>query len=168
MQTCMSRTTVSFIMAVGLAALVAACASEKDGRAREKDQAECVSIAELTAPARAEVERLTAGGKVEKIDKEVEKRREVYDVEATVNGRHMEYTVGTDGVVIGTETSIGYSDLPEAVRTAAEKYFGGTSGLEATKAVENGQTTYEVEGKKDGKKVAATFDETGRFLGEEK
>ena len=32
-----------------------------------------ISLAELTTPARAAVEKLTVGGKIEKIDKEVEK-----------------------------------------------------------------------------------------------
>ena len=159
MQTRISHSIMAFVMVVGLAALAVACASVKAGH---------ISVTELTAPARAAVEKLTAGGKIEKIDKEVENGKTVYDVEATVNGRHTEYTIATDGVVVGTETSVEYSDLPEAIRTAAEKYFHGATGLNASKGVEDGRTTYEIEGKKDGKKVTVTFDETGKLVGEEK
>ena len=168
MQTRMNRSIMSFVMAVGLAALAAACASVKAGGARKQDEAEHISMAELTAPARAAVEKLTAGGKIEKIDKELENGKTVYDVEATVNGRHVEYTIATDGAVVGTEASVEYSELPEAVRSAAEEYFHGATGLNTSKGIEDGRTTYEIEGKKDGVRVTVTFDEAGKVVGEEK
>jgi uncharacterized membrane protein YkoI len=168
MQTRISRSITAFVMVVGLTALAVACASVKAGRARKEDEAERISVAELTAPARAAVEKLTAGGRIEKIDKEMENGRIVYDVEATVNGRHTEYTIATDGTVVGTETSVEYSELPEGVRTAAKKYFHGATGLSASRGVEDGRTTYEIESTKDGKKVTVTFNETGKLVGEEK
>lgn len=168
MQIRISRSIVVFVMVVGLTALAVACASNKAGRARKEEQTEHISVVELTAPARAAVEKLTTGGKVEKIDKEVEKGRTVYDVEATVNGKHVEYVIATDGEIVGTETSVEFNELPEVIRDAAGKYFGGTAGLGAAKGVEDGRTTYEIEGKRDGKKVAATFDETGKLVEEEK
>jgi uncharacterized membrane protein YkoI len=168
MQNCINRSTITFLTAVGLIALTAACASNRATTERKEDAAARISLPELTAPARAAVEKLTAGGKVEKIDKEVEKGKEVYDVEATVNGKHMEYTVATDGSVVGTETGIDFSELPEAVQTAAKKYFGGATGLEPVRVEEDGRTAYEIEGKKNGKKVAITFDTTGKVVEEEK
>ena len=116
-------------------------------------------------PARAALEKLAAGGKIDKIDKEVEKGQVVYDVEATVNSKHVEYTIATDGAVVGTEASIEYSELPDAVRAAAEMYFGSATGLNPVKVVEDGQTTYEIEGAKNGKKVAVTFDLAGNSWG---
>ena len=168
MQNRISRSIVTFLMAVGLTALAAACASNKAGTEGKEDAVARISVAEMTAPARAAVEKLTVGGKVEKIDKEVEKGKEIYDVEATVNGKHMEYAIATDGSVVGTETGISFGELPEAVQTAAAKYFGGTTGLDPARVEENGQTVYEIEGQKNGKKVAATFDTTGKLAGEEK
>jgi len=126
-----------------------------------------VSLEELTPPARAAVEKLTAGGNIEKIDQETEKGRVIYDVEATVGGKHVEYTITTDGTVAGTETAIEFSALPEGVRKAAQKYFGGPAGLKPSKCVEDGQTTYEIEGNKEGKTVAVTFDPDGEMLEEE-
>lgn len=168
MQNRISRSIVTFLMAVGLTALAAACASNKAGTEGKEAATARILLADLTTPARVAVEKLTVGGKIEKIDKEMEKGKEIYDVEATVNGKHMEYAIATDGSVLGTETGINFSELPEAVQTAATKYFGGTTGLDPARVEEDGQTTYEIEGKKNGKKVAASFDTTGKLAGEEK
>ena len=62
---------------------------------------------------------------------------------------------------VGIELEL-FSELPEAVRAAAEKYFGTTVGLKAMKGVEYGETSYEIEGKKNGKIVEVTFDPTGK------
>ena len=168
MQNRISRSIVTFLMAAGLTALAAACASNKAGTEGKEDAVARISLAEMTAPARAAVEKLTVGGKVEKIDRETEKGKEIYDVEATVNGKHMEYAIAADGSVVGTETGISFGELPEAVQTAAVKYFGGATGLAPARVEEDGRTVYEIEGKKNGKKVAATFDPTGKLAGEEK
>src|SRR5436190_6302629 len=66
------------------AALVAGCASVK-----EKD----VTLAQVSESARATINKETAGGHVDKITKEVERGKAVYDVEATVGGKHMEYLI---------------------------------------------------------------------------
>ena len=121
-----------------------------------------VSVSQLSAPARATVERVTAGGRVERIDKEVERGKTVYDVEATVGGKHMEYVVAdTDGAVLGTEMPIAFNELPQPVQAAAEKYFGRTTELTVMKGDEYGETHYEVEGRKHGRTVEVTFDPAG-------
>ena len=58
--------------------------------------------------------------------------------------------------------SIAYSELPERVRLAAEKYFDSATGLKAMKGVEYGETHYEIEGPKNGKTEEATFDPSGK------
>ena len=98
-----------------------------------------------------------------KLTKEVEKGKVVYDVEATVGGKHVEFLIAdADGAVLGTEVPIEFSELPEAVRAAAEKYFGSAAGLKAMKGVEYGETSYEIEGTKNGKTVEVTFDPAGK------
>src|SRR5438876_12001127 len=59
----------------GVAGLAAGCAGMKSSKETR------VTIADLSAPARTTVEKMTAGGTVDKIDKEVERGRVVYDVE---------------------------------------------------------------------------------------
>ena len=109
------------------------------------------------------MEKLTAGGTVDQIDKEIERGKVVYDVEATVGGQHVEFLIAdADGQVLGTEVPIDLRAVPEAVRAAAEKYFGASAGLKAMKGLEYGQTRYEIEGTKNGKTVEVTFNPDGR------
>jgi len=144
---------VRLMLAAGVAALVAGCASQR------------VSVSEMSAPARASAERVTAGGTIQKIDKERERGKLVYDVEATVGGKHAEFTIAdADGEVLGTETQIEFSELPEAVSAATEKFFGTTTGLTVMKCVEYGQTEYEIEGPKGSKKVEVTFNAAGKRI----
>ncbi len=147
------------LVAAAVAGFAAGCASSKGGSQKEAR----VTIDQLSAPARATVEKVTAGGTVDQITREKEKGKIVYDVEATVGGRHLEFLIAdADGTVLGTEVPVEFSELPEPVRAAAEKYFGTTSGLTAMKGVEYGETSYEIEGTRDGKKVEVTFDPNGK------
>ena len=155
MQTRTNWFAIVAALSIAIAAITVGCKSTEEGKATR------VSVSELPEPARAAVNKLTAGGQIEKIDKEIEKGKVIYDVEATVGGKHVEYSIGEDGSVLGTETSIEISELPPPVRAAAEKYFGTTTGLKAMKGVEEGKTHYEVEGKKDGKNAEVTFDPSG-------
>jgi uncharacterized membrane protein YkoI len=160
MQTRISRFTIALAVAGGLAGLAAGCASTKEESSKKEQN---VSLAELSGPAKATIEKETSGGRVDKITREVERGRSVYDVEATVGGKHMEYLIdAADGKVLGTEVPIEFSQLPEPVKTATQKYFGTTSGLLIMKGVEYGETHYEVEGTKNGKKVEVTFDPAGK------
>jgi uncharacterized membrane protein YkoI len=160
MQTRISRLINALMLAMGVAGLAVGCASTRSGSAQKEVS---VSLAELSGPARATVNKVTAGGQIEKMTKEVENGKVVYDLEATVDGKHLEFLIAdADGAVLGTEVPIEFSQLPEAVRKAAEKYFGSASGLTIMKGVEYGQTHYEIEGWKNGKTVELTFDPAGR------
>jgi uncharacterized membrane protein YkoI len=144
----------------GIASFAAGCSSTgPEGAAKEVD----VTISDVSAPARATIEKETAGGRVDKITREVERGKTVYDVEATVGGRHLEYLIDAgDGKILGTEVPVEFSALPGPVQEAVEKYFGTTSGLVLMKGVEYGETHYEIEGPKNGKTVEVTFDSKGK------
>ena len=149
------RFALHLSLGVTMAGILAGCAST--------EKSDPVTAAEMSAPARGTMEKLTAGGRVERIDKEVEKGKLVYDVEATVGGKHVEYVIDdVDGAVLGTEISIEFSQLPEPVRVAAEKYFGGVANLTVMKGVEYGETSYEIAGHRKGKPVEITFDPNGK------
>ena len=166
LRVCHSVTAVASL--IGGALLLASCTSPNSVYHQPVRESDRASLAALTPDARATVDRVTAGGNIDQIDKETEKGRDVYDVEATVQGKHVEYTIAIDGVILGTETSIDFAELPPPVRSAAEKYFAGVNGLRPSKAVEDGQVSYEIEGGKNGKPVTATFDPEGQLIGEEK
>ncbi len=167
MQIGISRSTVAFVVAMGLTALAPACATKR-AATEQDDVTGPVSLEQLTPPARTAVEQLTEGGTINSIEREMANGRIVYDVEVTYPDRHMEYNIAKDGEIVGLETGIDYSKLPEAVRVATEKYFGTSVGLSPSKGVEDGQITYEIDGTKDGKKVAVIFDPTGKLIEEEK
>jgi uncharacterized membrane protein YkoI len=156
---------VCILATAALTASTPSCSSNKSGE--EGEHAQLMKMGELPPAARATAERLVARGKVEKIDKETEKGRVVYDVEATVDGKHVEYTILGDGSVVGTETSIAFAELPEPVRVAAQSYFGGTEGLHPMLVQEDGRTLYEIEGTKKGNKVEVTLDPAGKVVEEE-
>ena len=159
MQINLNRLNSFVLVAIAAAGLAAGCATKPEGSSNERQ----VTLAEVSVPARTTVNKVTAGGQVDKITREVERGKTVYDVEATVGGRHMEYLIAdADGELLGTEVPIEFGALPEPVRAAAEKFFGTTTGLVAMKGVEYGETQYEIEGPKNGKKVEATFDPSGR------
>ena len=158
MQTGIHRLISASLCMAGLLGLATGCASVKSEAAKEKE----VGLAAVSAQARATIEEETAGGHVDKITRETERGKVVYDVEATVDGKHMEYLVAeATGELLGTEVPAEFSLLPQPVQAAARKYFGAMSGLTAMKGVEYGETHYEIEGVKNGKKAEVTFDANG-------
>ena len=161
------RILLSVVAAVLIAGL-SGCDS-LSGQAKEKEvPGEPVELSDLAAPARAVVETLTAGGQIRKIDQEEQNGRIIYDVEATVGGRDVEYDVAADGTVLSSEQGVEYASLPDAVKAAVQEYFGSADGLKASREVEEGQVFYEVEGTKDGDVIALKLTATGRILEEEK
>src|SRR4030095_3134903 len=122
-----SRNMIAVVLSTGIAGLVAGCASMKSGSAPKEVN---VTMDQLSEPARATVKKETAGGTVDKITREVERGKTGYDVEATGGDTHMKYlSDAADGKVWGTEVPIEFSQWPEPVRAAVEKYFGTTIGL---------------------------------------
>jgi len=147
--------SIAFLLILVMVGCVS-CQSTKETR---------VSLLDLSPAARATLEKVTAGGTIEKIDREIERGRVVYDAEASVGGKHVEYLIAeSDGEVLGTETEIPFSQLPESVRVAAEKYFGASTGLKAMKGVEYGETHFEIEGARNGKVTEMTFDPLGKTV----
>lgn len=161
MQNRIGRLTAILVLAVGVAALATGCGTSGNGEGSSVS----VSLEDLPDAPRRTVQRLTSGGRIERIDKQVEGGRVVYDVEATIGGKHMEFLVAdSDGAVLETETSVDFNQLPAAVRAAAAQYFDNTVGLTALKKDAFSQISYEITGTRNGKPAEATFDPTGKLL----
>ena len=139
------------------------------GRAEKKEApGQVVSLLDVPAPARVTIDRLIAGGEIKKIEKEETGGTVIYDVEARVRDKDVEYDVDSTGKVLTAQESVPYTSLPAVVRAAAEKYFGSAQGLNASKEVEDGKTFYEVEGKKGSSTITLKLTDTGKILEEEK
>jgi len=170
MQHRMFQSVLAVIVIVG----VVGCSSvspqgEKAEKAQKAEKAEApaqsVTLSQVPEPAQAAIKKLTATDTIRKIEKAEENGQTVYDVEATVRGRDMEYDVAADGTVLTTGQGVPYAALPLVVRNAAEKYFGSAAGLKASVEVEGGKTFYEVEGASG---TALKLSDTGQILEEEK
>jgi uncharacterized membrane protein YkoI len=126
--------------------------------------AAALTLSDLPPAARATVDKHIRAAAISKIDKETENGKTVFDVEGTVNGKHVEVTVAEDGALLSTERGVSFDSLPRAVRKAAEKYFGSRADLKASKETESGKIAYEIE----GKQVTIKLDKSGKVLEEEK
>jgi uncharacterized membrane protein YkoI len=62
------------------------------------------------------------------------------------------------------DTAVPFSKLPAAVQQAAKTQLQGAQIVGASTEKENGQTTYEVETKLDGKSRDMSFDRAGKLL----
>jgi uncharacterized membrane protein YkoI len=155
-------------LVAALIAGISGCDATSKREAKEDASAQQVSLSAVPNPARIVIEKLIAGGEIVKIEKEEVDGKVVYDVEAKVGEKDVEYDVAGDGTLLTAEESVPYASLPAVVRTRAEKYFGSAVGLKASREVENGKTFYEVEGKKKGDAVTLKLTDAGRIVEEEK
>ena len=135
---------------------------------KKEAPAQAVALADVPAPARAVIEKLTAGGTIKKMEKAKEGGKTVYDVEATVGGKDVEYDVAADGKVLTSEETVSFASLPAVVQKAAHTYFGSAVGLKASRELEAGKAFYEVSGTKAGAPVTVKFSDTGQIVEEEK
>lgn len=146
------------------------CGSKKSEPAQTQKQEtdQMLKLADLPLPVRTTVEKLTAGGEIKRITKDTEDGQMIYDIDAIVNDKEVEYDISPDGSILSSEESIEYSTLPKPVCAIAEKYFGMAEGLKAHKEIEKGMNFYEIEGEKEGCKVTLKLSETGQIVEEEK
>jgi uncharacterized membrane protein YkoI len=123
---------------------------------------------DLPSAVRAAAEKAIAGGELKRIVLEREDGQDAYSVETSVAGTKKEFTFAADGALLAEEKDVAFAQLPDAVRGAAEKYFGNSRDLQASKEIEKGVTAYEVEGRRHGKEMSVKFSAEGTQLEEEK
>ncbi len=163
------RILQSVVVVVLMVGVTGCCGPCKRGEKEKKAEAvQQVSLAQVPEPARATIEKMTAGGTIKQIEKAEEGGKTIYDVEATVQGRDVEYDVAADGTILTSGQSVPYASVPLGVRNAAEKYFGSAAGLKAFAEVEEGKTFYEISGKKGKTPMTIKLTDTGQIVEEEK
>jgi len=127
-----------------------------------------VALKDVPGAVREAAERVLAGSALHRIVAERQGGRYVYAVEASQAGTTKEFTFASDGELLAEEEDLAFAELPEAVRQAAEKYFGAHRGLRASKETAKTVTAYEVEGKKSGTPMSLKFSGLGVLLAEDK
>jgi len=130
-------------------------------------EAEQIAMKDLPTAVRSAAEKAISGGSLKRVVMEKEDGQVAYSVEATMAGNTKEFTFAADGTLLAEEEGVAFAKLPEAVRAAAESYFGGNRDLRASKENAKNVTSYELEGQKGGKRVSATFSAAGVLLEEE-
>ncbi len=167
------QSVVIAILMVGLAGCCGQCqrgekTQQVEKAAKTEAPAQQVSLSQVPEPARAVIEKVTVGGKIKKIEKAEEGGKTIYDVEATVRDRDVEYDIAADGTILTSGQTVPYASVPLVVRNAAEKYFGSATGLKAFVELEEGKTFYEISGTKGGTPMTIKLTDTGQIVEEEK
>lgn len=153
-------------LAVMVASGVSVTRAQAEGSATDHGEKQ-VAMKDLPSAVRAAAEKAIAGGSLKRVVAEKEDGQAAYSVEATMGGKTKEFTFATDGSLLAEEEDVAFAKLPEAVRVAAEKYFGGLSGLRASIETAKSVTSYEITGRKGGKKVSVKFSALGALLEDE-
>jgi uncharacterized membrane protein YkoI len=170
----MSCRAFQIIVAVVLMVGITGCSSlskqgeTAEGAVAKETPAQQVALSDVPAPARAVIEKVTLGGTIKKIEKAEEGGKTIYDVEATMRDRDVEYDIAADGTILTSGQTVPYTSVPLVVRNAAEKYFGSAEGLKAFVELEEGKTFYEISGKKGKAPMTIKLTDTGQIIEEEK
>lgn len=170
----MSRRAFEIMGAVILMVGVTGCSGlgrqgeKAEGTKAKETPAQQVSLSDVPAPARTVIEKVTAGGKIKKIEKAEEGGKTIYDVEATMPDRDVEYDIAADGTILTEGRTVPYTSVPLVVRNAAEKYFGSATGLKAFVELEEGKTFYEISGRKGKTPMTIKLTDAGQIVEEEK
>jgi hypothetical protein len=162
------RYGIPLMCMAALIAGLAGCKASPQQAGASQTPPKAVTVSDLPAAARATVERLVANGTVKSVEQEGMGDKAVYDIEATVGGKDVEYDVAADGKVLTSQEGVPFGAMPHKVQTTAAKYFGSAQGLVASKEIEGAKTLYEVEGKRRGISVTLKLSDAGKILEVEK
>jgi uncharacterized membrane protein YkoI len=150
---------------VGVLGLVATAAAGEPASTGKETR---IAMKDAPSAVRVAAEKAIADGSLKHVVMEKEDGQVAYSVEATVAGKAKEFTFAADGTLLAEEDEdVAFAQLPEAVRAAAEKYFGGSRDLRASSEVAKGVTTYEVQGRKGGMSATVKLSAEGAVLDEE-
>ena len=120
-----------FCLAVMVATCVSVTLADAEESASDKGEKQ-VAMKDVPSAVRAAAEKAIAGGSLKGIVVEKEDGQVAYSVEAMTGGKTKEFTFATDGTLLAEEEDVAFAKLPEAVRAAAEKYFGDSRDLRAS------------------------------------
>ncbi len=98
------RKSIWFVPVFAAAVSMSACSQlsrngdEKEGK--EEENSVEITLDQVPAAARATLEKEAAGAKIDKVDKEMEKGKTIYEVDVPISGKNHEIKVAEDGKLI--------------------------------------------------------------------
>ena len=154
----------------GIAALTLVAGLAVKATAEEKAKAEKVlTLADVPAPVQAAIKQFAGSNAIEKITKDSEDNKIVYEASVKINGTKQAIEVLADGTVSLTEKNVALKDTPGAVQAAIKKLAGSGKVDEIVEETSGGKKSYEVAVTIDGKKKEADITADGKIEdGEEK
>ncbi|MGB7159667.1 MAG: PepSY domain-containing protein [Tepidisphaeraceae bacterium] len=173
------KTAAALALAAGFAAASFAYAAD--------EQEVEVKLADTPAAVQKAFKDEAKGGAIEKVTKETEDGKEVYEALVTIDGKKYEVEVGADGKLLEKEAAemddkedddddddddekeveVRLSDVPAAAQKTLQEHAKGAKIEKVTKDTEDGKEIYEAEVTLDGKKHEIEVAADGKFIKDE-
>ena len=112
-----------------------------------------LAMQDLPGPVQETVREHTKGLRLIGLSEEVEKGETLYEAEVRVDGKTWDILIDPTGRVIAEEKEVALGSLPEPARAAIEQAAEGATIRKVESVTKDGNTVYEAQFKKDGKKV---------------
>ena len=159
------KSVVSGIAALAFVTGLAVSASAEEKSKSEKE----LTIADTPAAVQAAIKQFAGSNAIEKITKESEDNKVIYEASVKIDGTKQAVEVLADGTVKQTEKSVALKDTPVAVQAAIKKLAGAGTVDEIVEENAGGKKNYEAAVTINGKKKEADIAPDGTIQdGEEK
>ena len=154
----------------------------------DEEQEEVVSLQDVPKPVQKTIRREAAGGKIEKIEKEIRGNRTIYEADLKIDGKEYEAKILPNGTLLikklehavsprkrrgemerhmqakKKEEKIDPDDVPDKVMKAVEKKVPGGTVKEAEKETIGRKVIYEIEKVVDGRESEVKVLPNGRII----
>jgi hypothetical protein len=159
------RSIVSGFAVLALVTGLAVSASADEKAKSEKE----LTIADVPAAVQAAIKQFAGSSAIEKITKESEDNKVIYEASVKIDGTKQAVEVSADGTVLQTEKTVALKDTPAAVQAAIKKLAGSGTVDEIIEENAGGKKNYEAAVTINGKKKEADIAPDGTIqAGEEK
>lgn len=129
------------------------------------NRGQTIPIEETPDAVQTTIEAELGDATIEDIEQQDRDGSVTYEVNAEVEGREVEITVGEDGTVLRKEEDVDPTSLPEAVTTTFTETVRETEIRRATKVTESEQVTYEIRATSaEGERIRINIAEDGTLL----
>ncbi len=132
--------------------------------AKAADKEETVTIESIPAAAAKAIKDSAAGAKIEKVSKENDEGKTVFEAKITKKEHVEEVSVNADGKIVSEEKVISLGEAPHAVRKAVEEAAASRKVEKLERVKENGNVTFEALITGNSKREEVVFSAEGRVV----